>query len=136
MSPRSDRFRGVERDAGVRVVKSERVYEGRLLKVGSSVRGSRPDRWAFLGPEGLASRVEYDGDGDGKVDRVEILEQGRLVRVEVDADRDGRLDRWQDWRSGVLSAEELDTDGDGIPDQRLLYGTNGKVETVEPLRNE
>ncbi len=33
MSPRSDRFRGVERDAGVRVVKSERVYEGRLLKV-------------------------------------------------------------------------------------------------------
>lgn len=33
MSPRSDRFRGVERDASARVVKRERVYDGHLLKV-------------------------------------------------------------------------------------------------------
>jgi hypothetical protein len=110
--------------------------DGRLVKVGSSRRGETPDRWAYLGPDGLASRMEYDSDGDGRVDRVEVLEQGRLVRVEVDADRDGRLDRWQDWRSGVLSAEELDTNGDGKPDRRLLYGTSGNVETVEPLRDE
>jgi hypothetical protein len=110
--------------------------EGRLIKVGSSRRGGKPDRWAFLGPDGLASRMEYDSDSDGRVDRIEVLEQGRLVRVEVDVDRDGKIDRWQDWRTGVLSAEELDTDGDGEPDRRLLYGTGGNVETVEPLQNE
>ena len=33
MSPRNERFVGVERGASVRVLKSERVYEGRLLKV-------------------------------------------------------------------------------------------------------
>jgi len=81
-------------------------------------------------------RVEHDADRDGNVERVEILQNGRLVRVEVDADRDGRLDRWQDWHSGVLGSEDLDTDGDGKPDRRLRYGTSGEVETLEPLKHE
>jgi len=86
--------------------------EGRLVKVGSSTLGGRPERWAHLGDDGLPVRVEHD------------------------ADRDGRLDRWQDWHSGVLAYEDLDTDGDGVPDRRLRYGTNGEVETLEPLKHE
>ena len=110
--------------------------EGRLLKVGSSRRGGTPERWAHLGPDSLPVRMEYDSDRDGRIERVEVFEAGRLVRVETDADRDGRVDRWQDWRSGLLGAEDFDTDGDGKPDRRLRYGTNGEVETFEPLKKE
>ena len=110
--------------------------EGRLVKVGSSTLGERPERWAHLGNDGLPVKVEHDADRDGNVERVEVLLNGRLVRVEVDADRDGRLDRWQDWHSGVLAFEDLDTDGDGKPDRRLRYGTSGEVETLEPLKHE
>ena len=49
MSPRADRFRGVERSDEARVVKSERVYEGHLLKV---------DREEVKLPGGKAATLE------------------------------------------------------------------------------
>lgn len=105
----------------------------KLVKVGASRRGGRPDVWVVPGPEGQPARKEYDEDGDGRVDRAEILQEGRVVRVEVDADRDGRFDRWQDWLSGRLAREEVDTDRDGRPDQRILYGERGRVVALEAI---
>jgi len=37
------------------------------------------------------------------------------------SDRDGRPDRWQSWQRGRLVSEELDTDGDGRRDDREDY---------------
>jgi hypothetical protein len=110
---------------------------GRLVKVGSAPRGrSVPERWAYPGPDGLPTRMEYDADGDGRVERAEVFEAGRIVAVEVDSDRDGRIDRWQDWRSGILASEEFDTDADGKPDRRLSYDAGGKVAGVEALTDD
>jgi hypothetical protein len=100
---------------------------GKLIKIGSARRGHSPDLWTFPGPDGQPVRREYDDDGDGRVDRAEILEAGRIVRVEIDADRDGRMDRWQQWKNGRLVAEELDINGDGKPDKRLTYSEKGTV---------
>jgi len=107
---------------------------GLLVKVGSSRRGgSKPDFWVYSGPDGKATRQEYDDDGDGRVDRIEYLTDGRVTRVAVDADRDGKMDRWQNWQAGRLVSEELDTDGDGKPDRRLIYSPKGEVVGIEPL---
>jgi hypothetical protein len=107
--------------------------EGELVKVGTSRRGKGPDLWAYPGPGGEPRRKEYDDDGDGKPERAEVLEAGRVARVEIDADRDGRWDRWQDWRAGVLVSEELDTDADGRADRRLRYDRRGAVTGIEPI---
>ena len=43
-------------------------------------------------------------------------------RLELDSDRDGRIDRWQHWEKGRLASEEIDTNGDGAADRRLVFG--------------
>lgn len=106
---------------------------GRLTRVGVSRRGDKPDLWQVLGPDNQPARREYDDDGDGRVDRSEVLAGGRLQRLEIDGDRDGRVDRWQHWREGRLASEDLDTDGDGRPDRRLSYGAGGRLEGLERL---
>lgn len=106
---------------------------GTLIKVGSARKGPRPDFWLYSGPDGKATKQEYDDDGDGKVDRTEHLKGGLIDTIEVDGDRDGRPDRWQSWRDGRLQHEDIDTDGDGKPDRRLRYGKDGAVVAMEPL---
>jgi hypothetical protein len=107
---------------------------GTLQKVGRwrRVKG-RPDIWRFPGKDGIPVRIEYDEDGDGRVDRAEVIADGRTVQVEIDADRDGRMDRWQIWKKGRLVSEDLDTKGTGKPDRRLAYGPAGQVVRVERL---
>jgi hypothetical protein len=55
------------------------------------------------------------------------------VRVEIDSDRDGRVDRWQTWEGGRLRSEELDTSGGGRPDRRIVYDARGSVLRIERL---
>jgi hypothetical protein len=106
---------------------------GLLIKVGTSRRGKGPDQWVFPGPDGSPLRREFDEDGDSRVDRIELLRQGRIVETRIDTDRDGRIDRWQFWENGRTTSEELDTDGDGRPDRRIRYGPGGAVTAVEPI---
>jgi hypothetical protein len=108
--------------------------EQKLEKVGRSrhTRG-QADVWRFPGVDGIPLRIEYDEDGDHKVDRTELLQNGVPARIEIDADRDGRMDRWQEWEKGRLRAESLDTKGSGRPDRRLVYGPSGQVVKVEPV---
>ena len=58
---------------------------------------------------------------------------GRVGEVHIDADRDGRVDRWQKWEGGRLVQEDLDTDGDGRGDRRLRYDARGKLLGMEPV---
>jgi hypothetical protein len=110
---------------------------GRLIKFGVSRKHTdAPDLWITPGPGDLPARKEYDDNGDGRVDRTEVLERGLLVRVELDTEGDGKPDRWQDWSTGRLSAEDLDTNGDGKPDRRLVYNDRGRLLKMEPLRGE
>lgn len=134
---RTPRLIEVDEDFDGRIDRWEDYDEqGKLVKVGASRRGQGPDVWAYPGPGDVPSRKDYDEDGDGKADRTERLEGGRIAGVELDADRDGRIDRWQEWRAGRLVAEDLDTDGDGRPDRRLRYGDAGRVLGVERLAHD
>jgi hypothetical protein len=109
--------------------------QGVLVKIGRWRREKgKPDIWRYPGPDGIATRVDYDDDGDGRPDRSEIFREGRLVRIELDSDRDGRMDRWQTWENGRLTVEELDTKGTGTPDRRLVYGGRGGIARVERLQ--
>jgi hypothetical protein len=106
---------------------------GLLVKIGSSRKGGKPDVWVYSGPDGKPTRQEYDDDGDGKVDRAELLKGGSIDLVEVDADRNGKPDRWQRWEGGRLQYEDIDTDGDAKADKRLRYGPKGEVVKLEPV---
>jgi hypothetical protein len=106
---------------------------GRLLRIGVSRGGGTPDMWQILDGQGRVLRREYDDDRDGKLDRVESLENDRVTRTEVDSDRDGRIDRWQTWAQGRLVSENLDTDGDGRADRVVLYDSDGKVNGMRRL---
>jgi hypothetical protein len=104
---------------------------GKLIKIGASRHGGAPDMWIFTNAQGQVVRREYDDDRDGRVDRVEELENGRITWTQVDSDRDGKIDRWQLWVQGRLAAEDVDIDGDGRPDRRILYGSDGRVRGFE-----
>ena len=107
---------------------------GRLLKVGTAREpGRAPDLWTSVPAAGEPERREHDPDGDGVIDRVEILRDGRVTEVQVDGDRDGRMDRWQRWEQGHLRSEDLDTDRDGAPDRTVRYDPRGKVLALEPV---
>jgi antitoxin component YwqK of YwqJK toxin-antitoxin module len=107
---------------------------GRLQKVGQwRLNRGKEDTFTTLGPDGKPTRVEYDDDGDGVIDRAEVLRDGQVVGVEIDADRNGRIDRWQVWEKGRLRREDLDTDGDGKPDRRITYDARGRVLSALPL---
>jgi hypothetical protein len=107
--------------------------DGTLVRVGTARRGGGPDLWTRSDPDGQDTRHEYDDDGDGRPERVELLEAGRVARVELDSDGDGRADRWQRWPQGRLSDEDVDTDHDGRPDRRIRYHDDGRVLGLEPL---
>ncbi len=108
---------------------------GVLMKIGSARKGAKPDFWTYAGPDGKPTKQEFDEDGDGNVDRTEAVgATGRVESVVVDSDRDGKLDRWQHWEKGRLQYEDLDTNGDGKPDRRLRYGSKGEVIALEPLK--
>src|SRR4029079_4874601 len=44
---------------------------------------------------GRLTKLEYDSDGNGKIDTWGYMDGTRVVRVEVDEDGDGKVDRWE-----------------------------------------
>jgi hypothetical protein len=61
---------------------------------------SPPDAAERLRPQydktsGRLTRLEYDSDGDHKIDTWGYMEGMRVIRVEVDEDGDGKVDRWE-----------------------------------------
>ena len=123
----------VDADFDGRTDRWERYDEaGTLERVGTaSAPGRAPDVWAIPGADGTVARREYDADGNGAPERVEVLTAGVVTAIELDGDRDRRIDRWQAWEKGHLQSEDLDTDGDGRADRRLRYDARGSVVKVE-----
>jgi EF hand len=52
-------------------------------------------RPAYDKASGRLTRLEYDSNGDGKIDTWGYMDGMRVVRVEVDEDGDGKVDRWE-----------------------------------------
>jgi hypothetical protein len=106
--------------------------EGALLRWAVADKG-RARMWTVVASDGTTpARYEYDSDGDGQIERAEIVVGSRIGRVELDTDRDGKIDRWQEWDGAKLTLEAMDTDADGRPDRRLHYA-EGRIQSVERL---
>jgi hypothetical protein len=107
---------------------------GLVEKEGSSRKGTaQQDTWQYFDAKGNVTRREVDETGDGKVDRTENLQDGRVVSVGVDSNGDGKIERWQTWSGGRAVSEELDIDADGIMDRRLRYGPGGRLLGMDTL---
>ena len=66
---------------------------------------------------GALTRLDYDYDGDGRIDVRTFIRQGRPVRLEGDADGDGKVDRWEYYRAdGTLDHAGGSTRHDGVED--------------------
>jgi hypothetical protein len=86
-------------------------YDGRL------------DSWSsFSG--GHLRKLELDRDGDGDVDETRFYtptgpSQVGLAKIERDTNHDGKPDRWEAFDKGRLSRSGLDLDFDGVVDRWL-----------------
>ena len=105
-------------------------------------------------------RVDYDYDGDGRIDVRTYMRQGRPVRLEGDADGDGRVDRWEYYdpagellRIGASSAHdgredtwvrtsgderrlEISTRRDNTIDRRELYRGGSLLRTESDTNHD
>jgi hypothetical protein len=83
---------------------------GRIERIESSSTAdeSRIDRWELRDTTGPADANAESG-------------LGTLIRVEEDMNRDGRRDKWEAYENGRLKTAEFDENGDGRPDRRLTY---------------
>lgn len=56
-------------------------------------KDGKPDRWENY-QDGKLIKIEADTNGDGKIDETGFVENSKLVRVEKDSDYDGKVDKW------------------------------------------
>lgn len=71
------------------------------------------------------TRLDYDADGDGRIDMRSYLQDGRGARLEADGNRDGRVDRWEYYRpDGQLDRLGTSSQGDGREDTWVVQDSN------------
>ena len=100
----------------------------KLEKVGFSRAGDGvEDAWSYAAPDGRITRIEIATARDGRVTRIEHYRDDIVVRAEEDGDGDGRMDKWEAYESGRLTSVAFDTVHRGKPDRRLVYGPNGSA---------
>jgi hypothetical protein len=103
-----------------------------LTMVGTS---SRPegveDVWTF--PEaGGEIRVDRAERQERHATRREFYRSGALVRAEEDTNLDGRVDKWEAFDAGRLRSVAFATRGGADrPDRRLVYDENAQFTHVE-----
>jgi hypothetical protein len=107
----------------------------KIEKIGSSrLNDGKADAWSFAGPDGAIARIEISTHRNDKIDRIEYYEHAVMVRAEEDGDGDGRPDKWETYDSGRLTTVAFDTSHRGVPDRRLTYGPGGTA-TMEVDRS-
>jgi hypothetical protein len=104
-----------------------------LVKVGfSRANDGHENAWSYAGPDGAISRVEIAGTGDPKlITRIERYERDVLTRAEEDTNADGRIDKWETYENGRLAAVVFDSTHRGSADRRLTYRSDGTVLVEE-----
>jgi hypothetical protein len=119
----------IDKDEDGRIERWEYYGADRKLeKVGFSRAGDgREDAWSYAGSDGTIARIEIAMARDGRITRVEHYEHDVVVRAEEDGDGDGRMDKWEAYESGRLASVAFDTVRRGKPDRRLIYGPKGSA---------
>ncbi|MEO8481912.1 MAG: hypothetical protein ABI634_06855 [Acidobacteriota bacterium] len=74
---------------------------------------------------------EANGVDVEAVTRHERYARGVLISVDEDTDADGRPDKWETYEGGRLVRVDLDLTGRGTPTRRLVYSADGSMTRVE-----
>lgn len=102
----------------------------------------------YYGPDGAITRIEKDGDGDGKMDStweygsgvlqkvrkprgVWHYQNGKLSRAELDGDRNGRTDKIEYYRGDGRLAKVEELAENGKVRCTWTYAQNGKPQSAE-----
>lgn len=94
------------------------------------------DRWETFRADGSLESVGYSRHGRGRADAWDRLDRPQHVtQRDLDENGDGRVDRSEFFEAGRVTREELDTDGDGRIDRRLHRGLGGQLDVIEIERN-
>jgi antitoxin component YwqK of YwqJK toxin-antitoxin module len=83
---------------------------------------------------GRLTRLEYDRNGDGKIDTWGYMDGSRVVRVEVDEDGDGKVDRWEYHRDLTTTNDsKTSTGSSGSPGASAVASAGGDptLERIE-----
>jgi hypothetical protein len=59
-----------------------------------------------------------------------------MVRAEEDTDGDGKVDKWESYDGGRLTSVAFDTMRRGVPDRRLTYGPGGATSMEVDLEGK
>lgn len=70
-------------------------------------------------------RSEVDRDGNGTVDLVRWMREGRPDRERADLNLDGKPDAWVYYKEGIKDLMIMDKNHDGRPDAWFYYGEGG-----------
>ena len=108
--------------------------DGKMEKVGMSrANDGKVDAWIYSNPDGSIARIDVSTKRDGKPNRAEYYEKNAMVRAEEDTAGNGKIDKWETYDGGRLASVAFDTLHRGSPDRRLLYGADGSVRLeVDP----
>ena len=75
-------------------------------------------------------RLDYDYNGDGRIDVRTFIRDGRPLRLEADSNSDGLIDRWEYYApSGQLLRIGGSTESDGLEDTWVF--PNGEQRVIE-----
>jgi hypothetical protein len=131
----------IDRNGDGRIDRWEEYDEnGGLARIGFSRSDSGvADAWAVPAAgdgENRVQRVEISSQGDSRrIDRWEYYDtaqgadgQSALIRAEEDTNGDGMPDKWETYEAGMVKTVAFDEDGDGVPDRRLTYESSALVE--------
>ncbi len=104
----------IDKDEDGKVDRWEYYGPGQKLeKVGfSRSNDGKEDAWSYAGVDGAITRIEIST---------------HHVRAEEDTDDDGKIDKWETFDAGRLTSVAFDTSHRGTPDRRLVYAIDGSV---------
>jgi hypothetical protein len=81
-------------------------------------------------------RLDYDYDGDGRIDVRTYMRNGRPVRLEGDGNRDGVIDRWEYYGgNGALLRIGGSTRGDGHEDTWVRLHGGLRIVDISTARD-
>lgn len=76
--------------------------------------------------------LNYDSDGDGKVDTISHMDGARVLRIEIDRDEDGRVDRWEYYDANQkLEKVGFSRPGDGKEDAWSSARQDGSIARID-----
>lgn len=115
---------------------------GRTLIIGLSLTGvwacnGAAKHTATIRPSydtstGRLKELEYDANGNGRVDTWTEMDGSRALRSRVDINEDGKIDRWEEYdEKGGLARVGFSRANNGKPDAWVYSGTDGKVRRIE-----